>query len=560
MFEGYVEHLERLKAATSGKYTLANTPEWIIRNTKLRGEPFSFYKHEFQLQILLDPSREKVIRKCAQVGLTELSLREVLAVIRIIEGATAIYTLPTANSVEKVARTRLDLIISESKDLSFSVSKDVNSTEVKQFGTSFLYFNGTFGQNQAISTPADMLVHDEVDFSNMMVLTSYESRIKHSNYKLRREFSTPTLPKRGISARFDLSRRHFNFCKCNHCNHHFLPDYFRDVRVPMWGKELEKITKYNLHETQWRDAYLQCPRCGAAPDLSPAHREWVLENPTENHEAAGYAVSPFDAPLVVTPAMLVQESTKYERIADFWNFSLGLPYEDAKESLTDSLMRSLHVEGEAGSFAGYCFGADMGLTCHICIGIMDTTGTVLVVHRERCNLGDFEQRKKELCAQYRILISVMDAFPYTDTVIRLQASDDNLFGGVFHDSDKLAIFSVTNQEEEAEKGKLPIKQAKINRNLAFDELVSLMLARRMVILIENKEETDLFIQHCLDIKRMQEVDRKGQVKNVWVKSEEGQDHYMFALLYLYTAIRLRGTVIARYAYQSPVSSFRLKNP
>lgn len=557
MYELFTEHLERLQAATSGRYTLANIPEWIIRNTKLKGETWSFKDHEYQLQILLDPSRDKVIRKCAQVGITELSLREVLAILRILPGITIIYTMPTANSAEKLVKTRVDLIIAESKDLSFAVSSDVNSTEIKQFDTSFAYFNGTFGQNQAISVPADMVVHDELDFSNQSVLTTYESRLKHSSYKLRRAFSTPTLPKHGICAKFENSRRHFNFCKCNHCNEWFYPDYYGQVRIPGWAEPLDKVTAENLHTLRWREAALFCPKCHKQPSLQPKHRNWVQENPGDMHEAAGYAISPFDAPNVVTPSGLVEESTKYERQADFINFALGLPYEDARETLTESLLRSLYTPGEAGNYAGLCFGADMGLTCHIMIGRQDLAGNLIVVHAERCELADFERRKQVLCSQYRVLISVMDAFPHTEIVIRLQHSDPNLYGSVFHESDNLAIFSVKDAPEIAEKGKLPIRQAKVNRNLALDELASRLLARK-VLFLRNAEE-DLVIAHILDLKRTQEADRKGQIKHVWVKSPRGADHYMFALLYLYTASFLRGMASAAYTYQPPVSSFRLKN-
>lgn len=559
MLDDYVAHLERLKSATSNKYTLANIPDWIIRNTKLAGEAFSFKDHEYQLQILLDPSREKIIRKCAQVGITELSLRETLAVIRIIEGSTAIYTLPSADFAEKLVKTRVDTIISGSKDLSFAVSTDVNSTQVKQFGTSFVYFNGTFGQAQAISVPADMLVHDEVDFSNMTVLTTYESRIKHSKYKLRREFSTPTLPKRGISERFDRTRQHFNMCKCIHCNEWFLPDYYEMVKVPGWEKGLDEITKDNLHTTRWREAELQCPRCHAVPSLQTEHREWVCKNPGEMHEAAGYAISPFDAPNIVTTPGLVQESTKYERTADFVNFALGLPYENAKEALTESLLRSLHVMGDAGRFGAMFLGADVGLTCHLMVGTADSSGNLIVVHRERCTLAKFEERKEVLCRQYSVLVTVMDSQPYVDLVLRLQASDMNLFGAVFHDSDKLRVFEVQAAEEDESKGRLPIKQVKVNRNAALDELNGALLARKVVFLEDSEEEKSICITQMLDIKRTQEMDRKGQLRNVWVKSSRGNDHYMFTLLYLYTATRLRGTVTAVYPNLPILSTFRLKN-
>lgn len=555
----FTEHIERVRSATSGRYTLANIPDWIVRNTRLAGEPFSYVNHEFQLQILLDTSREKIVRKCSQVGLTELSFREVLAILRILPNTTAIYTLPSADFMEKMVKTRVDPIILDSKDLRFAVSKDVNSAQIKQFGTSFLYLNGTFGQNQAISVPADILVHDEVDFSNMTVLTTYESRLKHSPHKLRREFSTPTLPKRGISARFDNSRRHFNFCKCNHCNEWFLPSYWNHVRIPEWDKPLDEITSSNLHTTEWRDAKLHCPRCHKVPSLQHQHRQWVIENPGDRYEAAGYAVSPFDAPNVISTPYLVERSTKYERLADFWNFELGLPYEDAKESLTESLLKALHVEGDAGRFGAMFFGADMGLTCHLMVGTMDAIGNLIVVHRERCPLSKFEERKTALCKQYSVLVSVMDAFPYVDLVLRLQAVDLNLFGAVSHDSDKLRVFEIQAGEEEEDKGKLPIKQAKINRNMALDELSGLLLARKAVFLKDNEEEQRLFIAHCLDIKRTQQLDKKGQLKNVWVKSEKGDDHYFFALLYLYTATRLRGMVQASFPGVDLMTTFRLKN-
>jgi hypothetical protein len=52
------------------------------------------------------------------------------------------------------------------------VHHDVNNGEVKQFGESFLYFRGTKGVTAAISVPADCLVHDEYDFSDLEVLST----------------------------------------------------------------------------------------------------------------------------------------------------------------------------------------------------------------------------------------------------------------------------------------------------------------------------------------------------------------------------------------------------
>jgi len=552
----FAEHMARLRAGIQRTYSLGNISAWIQRNTKLNGVPFSFRDHEYQEAILKDQSPEKVVRKCSQVGLTELTFRETLAILRIIDGTTAIYTLPTSKMVEKIVKTRVDTIVQDSEDLKFSLSNDVDSSEIKQFGRSFLYFNGTFGQNQAISTPADLLVHDEVDFSNMEVLTSYESRLTHSKYKLRREFSTPTLPGRGISARFDRSRRHFNMARCNHCNQWFLPDYYQHVRIPGFDDELKAVTKQNIHTTRWREATLHCPHCQAVPDLGYANREWVLENPTENYSPAGYAISPFDAPNIISVPFLVEKSTKYERIADFVNFNLGLPYEDSTESLTDGFLRQLFVQAEGQQFSGNFMGCDMGAVCHIVIGNRDSKQVLLVQHYERVPLGQFEKRRSELAAQFRVLICVMDALPYTDIVIRLQKFDPNLFGAVYHRSKNLATYSVKDVVEDNLLGKLPIKQVQINRNVALDNLVQGILRREVVFL--DRSDKELFITHMLDMKRQAIVNKDGEIEFVWVKSEAAQDHYMHALLYLETATRLIGMVQGRAPYDSLIAVFKNK--
>lgn len=283
MFDG---HLQRLRTGIKQTFSTDLIPNWICDNTKLKGKPFSYKDHEYQLKIVQDPSPEKITMKCSQIGLSELTFRETLAILRMLPGTTAIYTMPSSKQVEKIVKTRIDPIIAESDDLLSCISNDVNSSEVKQFGLSFFYFNGTYGQTQAISTPADLIVHDEVDFSNLEVLTTYESRLTHSPYKFRREFSTPTLPGRGISARLENSRRHLNMCKCDHCSRWFLPDYYEHVKIPGYSSDLKQLTAANLHLTSWRQAALHCPHCGAIPSLQIENREWVVENSQEQHVAA----------------------------------------------------------------------------------------------------------------------------------------------------------------------------------------------------------------------------------------------------------------------------------
>lgn len=555
-------HLERVKGSVDNVFSLQAIPEWISKNTKIGNKPFSFKDHEYQLAVLRDQSREIVVRKCSQIGLTELSIRYAMAMLRIVDGMTCIYTLPTASFAANFAKTRVDPIITGSDDLSFAVNPNLDNTEIKQLGASFLYLKGTIGTAAAISVPSDLNIHDEFDFSDLEVLSNYESRLTHSQYKLRREFSTPTVDNFGISGSFNRSRRHWNMCKCNHCNEWFLPSYFDHVKVPGFDGDLRLITRDNIGRYRWKEAALLCPKCGKAPDLGPDHRKWVLENTQENHEAAGYQIQPFDAPAIITPSYLIERSTKYKRYADFMNFNLGLPAEDKENALSRDEIRACILGGEFPTFPITVMGIDMGVTCHITIGGYDyTTNSLFVVHREKVSIAQFAKRRQELVTKYRVVMTVMDSQPYVDTVLRLQETDANLFGAVYVVTKKIEIFQIEDKDDDPDSGRLPVKMVKINRNPAFDDLVSYIRSNRLYVKADNDDKNnEEFIDHCTDMRRSQVFGDDQEMRFVWKKSEKGNDHYFHSLLYCYVASRLRGVAVNQESVPLLFQSFRVKQP
>jgi hypothetical protein len=161
-----------------------------------------------------------------------------LALCGVIRGYTVAYTLPTAGFAATFMKTRVDPVIQNSPYLKDMLSGELDNTEVKKLGDSFLYLRGAQSSNAPISVPCDHLIHDEVDFSDPEVLSQYQSRLTHSKYKRKTKLSTPTLPDRGIDYEFQRSRRKFNFVKCSCCSQYFLPDYFKHVRVPGFTGDL----------------------------------------------------------------------------------------------------------------------------------------------------------------------------------------------------------------------------------------------------------------------------------------------------------------------------------
>jgi len=540
----YREFLQSTITAVNESWDLKDAAKFISTHTYLRGSRYSFRDHEFQEKIITDDAQIVNTQKCSQIGLSEIMARFGVAVVNMIPDFSVIVTFPFSGDASNFAKTRIDPFIESSPKLKEAVNRKMNNGEIKQFNTSFMYFRGTNGKTQAISIPADMIISDEIDRSDPHVLSQYTSRLTHSKYKLRRNFSTPTIPGYGIAKEMDESLRFRNLCKCNHCARWFLPDYFEHVKIPGYDHSLRTITKSNLPRTRYFEANLHCPHCGAVPDLGPEHREWAAENPSSNLEAHGYFVSPFDAPKLISVVDLIKASTMYARFTEFVNQNLGLPEEDASESLMLSDLNAAQLPPGTSleSSQLHCMGIDQGLICHIAIGRLTLEGDFLICHRERCTLADLPERKRKLAAQWKVVITVVDSQPNVFLVQQLQLSDKNCYGGVYTNNKKLIEpFKIKMFEGDPEEGKLPIHTVQINRDKAFDLLLGAIKRGSMKWAPINPEDDEMFEKHLLDMRRVQVYDDNMELTWTWVKSKEGQDHYHHTTLYLWIACQLRST-------------------
>lgn len=551
------EHMRRLHAALFDTYDLKDVVRYLTEKTFLSGDRFSFTDHEFQRDILSDTSLDINVQKCAQIGMTEAMARYGLAVCRIMPYFSVIMTMPFAGDASNFAKTRMAPIINNSPDLRDVMDGDLNNSEVKAIGNSLLYLRGCSGTTAALSVPADMLIHDEVDRSDPAILAQYQSRLKHSRWKLTRKFGTPTAEGRGIAAAMAGSKRKRHMVKCDHCNHTFAPSYHNDVKIPGFDGDKKEITKFTLPDIRWREAMLLCPKCGRIPSLQFDRREWVMENPDDNFDSIGYFVTPFSVPNVVTISSLVRESTRYDGWTEFCNQALGETASDNDKQLTRPDVEETCVRVPLESTELHCMGIDVGQWCHITVGRITQAGEFLVVWKERCVLAKLSDRKIALASRFRCITTVIDAFPETNMVFQMQAVDKNLYGGVYHANYKLPTYEIKMVEEDLKEGKLPINQASIHRNKNFDEVMALFKTKKLIWAATDESDDRLFVEHCLDMTRMQEMNNthKGLVY-VWEKSLAGQDHYMHALGYLHVACRLMPTASHSISFGSGMQMFR----
>lgn len=548
------EHMNRVRTAVLKKYTAANISKWITTETFYAMQPYSFHKHEYQEFILNDQSQEMNVQKCSQVGVSEVLVRKALALVHVLRPYTIAYTLPTAGFAGVFAKTRVDPVIDGSKTLKEAVHKTTNNNEVKQFGDSFLYLKGAASTNAPISIPCDHLIHDEFDFSDQEVLGQYRSRLTHSEWKKVDRFSTPTLPNFGINKKFLDSRRFYNLCKCHHCNHYFTPDYYKHVKIPNFVKDLSEIDKQMLTRIKWREAALICPSCGQEPSLLPEHREWVCENPDDVDLAAGIQVTPFDAPLIIKPSYLIEASTSYDRPQDFVNFNLGLPAADSEATLSPDDFRSVFVHADPGSVA-YVMGVDVGNTYHFVVGAVDAWGDLLAVYCEAVPMGSARQRYHELRKQYRLVCTVIDSVPHSETVMALQDKDPNLFASVYVKNKGVLTHYVVDKERVREEGQEFVRQININRSRALDAYMEFI--RSGHLRIRHCDAKDLVIAHHCSMKRVRTFEfESGEMSFTWQKTD-GEDHFHHAFLYCWVASKIRG--VGRPQIILPTASgFRLR--
>lgn len=373
----------RLRAQLNQEEGFGELDKVVERYGRIEGEPFSFDGHEFQREIIRDVRSRICVRKCSQVGLSELMVQKTMALMSVMKHKRVIFTLPVASMAQKFSKDRVDGLIDQSEYYRGMVVKANNSASQKKIGNNTLYIGGTFGDTGAISVPAEVVISDEIDFSNQKILGKLSSRLRHATKDergyagIRFEFSTPTVDDYGIDERFQKSHQAYYMVKCRHCGDWSVPDYFEDFVIPGFDKPMIELERRDLLNDSYAfsETWIKCPKCGHNLQSSledPLLREWVAKHP-ERWEH-GYQVYPWDVPTYNTPASIIQQFGEYKREEDFYNFVIGIPFSSPDNSfLTGQEHRDRMMDSELWIYekcivrTATVGGLDVGKTCHLVV-------------------------------------------------------------------------------------------------------------------------------------------------------------------------------------------------
>lgn len=348
------------------------------------GRPYSFKDHEYQIDIIRDTRSRISVRKCSQVGLSELMVQKILAMCATMKHTRIIFTLPTRDMAMAFSKDRFDGAIDQSDFYTGLMEKASNSASQKKIGSCLLYITGSFGANSAISVPAEVVISDEEDFSNEVILGKLNSRLRHAslvdemgNRGMRMRFSTPTVDDYGVDAGFQAGDQRYYMVKCNHCETWVLPDFFEDFIVPGMDRGMRELSKDDMRNPflKFQESWIKCPCCGKDLQrslLDPERRQWVAKHPEVWDHS--YQVYPWDVPKYNPPAAIIKQLGDYPLKSDFYNFVIGLPYSDAENTfVVTEEMRLLVSTVEMWRYQNTLVGSqtvagmDVGKTCHFVV-------------------------------------------------------------------------------------------------------------------------------------------------------------------------------------------------
>jgi hypothetical protein len=512
--------------------------DWICANTTLKKRPFTFADHQFQKAIADDMHQNLSVKKCSQIGLTEIQIRKYLAILTRSTAINGIFSMPNEKMFTKTYNGRIKPIL-EADDVFNppSTTKPTRSKDQIQIRDSFGYITACT-EGDATSISADFLFHDELDLSPQEIIALYQSRLQASDMQMTQSFSTPTFVNFGIDKNYKLTDQREYFIKCPSCGHHqvprFTPAFVHLDDFPFDVENFTDLTPQDIAQLNLENAHVRCEKCHSRLDLGDhEHREWVATFPTRTN-FRGYQVRPFSTPRI-KPAYIFGQLAQYQErnfLRGFFNTVLGEEYTSADAKLQRADIEACMLKGTSQipnvSADTPCYiGIDVGFTCHITVSYDDPDGWPHFVLFESIPVAYLEKRVLELMKIYTIIGGTIDRFPYTTDADSLRDVSQKLIMPVQYRG-HAALAPVFEADTKI------ISHYSANNTIALDRVKALVTSRNMTIsgYLGGKE---LVISHLTDMVRNDapDQDEMGQ----WIKVS-GNDHYFHSMAFNLLARRV----------------------
>ena len=498
---------------------------WAIKH-KIRNEvgfPIEFQKRKFLFDIYNDLSPLQAILKPPQVGMTVANILKAFYIAKKLR-RQIIYTLPTQGDVQDMVGGSFNRIIAQNPILQ-EWTKDHDTIEQKQVGEAMIFYRGTFTAKQAMMIPSGLNIHDEVDASDMEVITQYENRLQaQEDGGWRWYFSHPSLAGHGVDVYWQQSDKKEWFIKCKNGHEQYLswPDNISIEKE----QYVCKVCGIGIEDSERIDGAWRCTGVG---DFSGYHiSQLILYN-----KSAKDIIKAFQDP---------QKDKQF-----FYNYVLGLPYIGSDDRIDPSVVLRNCVDEVNGREGATVIGADTGHGIHYVM--MNSEGVFYYDHETDISASKdpYDVIRGYLKDKIRFpkLVCVFDQGGDLIGVRKLQAEFPGRVFLCFYRKDRKTTDLATWGEGE-KYGEVVVDRNRM-MTLAVEQLRDTGRIRLNGTKEEWREFADMFgnmYRERLSVKSTPEKDDKTLYGSEYVWKRNGPDHFCHALLYAMVGMQKYGGAMA----------------
>lgn len=509
------------------KYTEAQVSEameglpalWVIKH-KIKNEvgmPIDFSKRKFLWDIYNDLSPLQVILKPPQIGMTVCNTLKSLWVAKKLN-KQIIYTLPTQGDVQDMVGGSFNRIIAQNPIL-MSWVKDHDTIEQKSVGNSIIFYRGTFTAKQAMMVPSGLNIHDEVDASDPLVITQYETRLQaQDDGGSRWYFSHPSLAGHGVDVYWQESDKKEWFITCSKCEHEQILEWPYSVDVD--------------------GARYVCRSCGdELADSDRLNGHWA---PTATGRFSGYHISQLMLWNKSAADIIAAFNDPLKDKQYFYNYVLGLPYVSSDDTIEPSVVLRNCVDVVNEQEGRAVIGMDTGHGIHFVL--MNRQGVFFYDEASTISASETPYTTIEkLMRKFPRSVVVSDQGGDLIGVRQLQAKYPGRVFLCFYGKDRKTN-EIVRWGEDEEYGRVVV-----DRNRHITLLVEQMRDTGRFRLNGTKDEWAEFASHFGNIYRERIVvrdtpgkDNRELYGNEYVWKRNGPDHYVHALGYALVGLQRYG--------------------
>lgn len=509
---------------------------WVLKHQirTSNGLPFEFDKRKFMWDFLNDLSPKQAMLKPPQVGASETVFVKCFWVAKK-KGKDIIYTLPSLTDVQDMVGGKFNRIISQNPIMQ-EWTKDHDSIQQKRIGDSTLYLRGTVGSTSAMMVSSGLNAHDEVDASDPITITQYETRQEaqeREEDKWRWYFSHPSLSGHGVDVYWKKSDQKEWYIQCPSC---------KKDQTLSWPDNIDLQ----------RQVYI-CSFCKAElPDISRINGEWRNKDGilwtgeiVGDYEFSGWHISQLmlfnkSAKSIIDAYNDPQKDKQY-----FYNYVLGLPYIGSDDKIEPAAVLRNCVDEVNLQTEPIVIGADTGHGIHfVC---MNKDGVFFFENATEITASKTPyDRIRELLRRWPKSIAMFDQGGDLIGVRQLQQEFPGRVFLVFYQKDRKSTDMIkwgTGDD---------YWKVQVDRNRMITLMVEQLRDIGRIRFNGSKEEwaalAEMFgnlYREKVEVKETKGKDDRSLYGNEYVWKRNGPDHFAHALLYALVGMQRYGGGLAK---------------